>query len=146
MAGGLQTLAHDQEHRDARAVLRRVPDLLGLVLVGVEAGLHRVPHRALAAGNVEAIDRGRHGERGEQVERAGAVVLAADVGDGAERRQFDLAQRLAVEAEAPQQRVRVLFVAREELSADDVQRSQHGIGLRNDFAPVLARGRGRPAP
>ena len=48
-------------------------------------------------------------------------------------------QRLAVEREAFQQRVRILLVAGEQLAADDVQRREHGVGLRNDFAPVLAR-------
>ena len=43
--------------------------------------------------------------------------------------------------EAPQQRVRVLLVVREQLSADDVQLLEHRVGLRNDLAPVFARRR-----
>ena len=55
--------------------------------------------------------------------------------------KFDFAQRLALQIESPQQRVRVLLVAGEELSANDRYVRQHGVGLRDDLAPVLVRRR-----
>ena len=57
------------EHRDARAVLARVEDLLGLVVRRIEAQLRLAEDGARARIEIVAVDGARHREAGEQVER-----------------------------------------------------------------------------
>ena len=72
-----------------------------------------------------------------------AVPAAAEAVDRADARQFDVAERLAVEIEQLQLRTGVLLVLGQDFSVHDAGALQHAVALRNDFLPVGARGIGR---
>ena len=62
---------------------------------------------------------------------------AEDISEG---RQRNIGELLAIEREKLQFGGCVVFVLREQLAASHARALQHGIGLRDDFLPVLALG------
>ena len=92
----LQPLFVNDEHRDASAVLARVKDLLGFVIVRPVAGnLRRPEHARPARRDVVFVDRRRDIEGVERVENELVIVLAMKSGCGARARQSDFVFQLS---------------------------------------------------
>ena len=87
----------DDEHRDLRAVLRGIPDLLDLVGGAVHLGVHVRELARLARLEVVAEGSRRIGEGCEVEEHLRVVGLARDGRDRAQRGQLDLLHFPAVE-------------------------------------------------
>ena len=133
----------EDEHRDLGAVLRGVPELGHFIGRGIDAGRgHLVPQRSFARRQFYLIDRRRHGERLESEESFLAVIAAAEAGDRADSRKFDVAQRLAFEIEKLQLRAGVVLVLGQDFSVHDGGALKNPFALRNNFLPVGAGGTG----
>src|SRR5712692_519155 len=84
------------------------------------------------------VDRRRDGEGLEAVEEFVAVPLAPGAEYGADGRQCEVADLFAFEIEEFDLRAGIQLVLGEELSSEDARALQNGVGLRNDFFPILA--------
>ena len=129
----------DDEHRDHRAVLGGVEDLLALVGSRVEVDLGDVERGALARGHVVAEDARGVGERSEDVKEFGGVLLAAEAAGRARRvGQGDLAGVGAVRVVAGHGVAGVLEVGGKELAARGAHALEQVLRLGDDVRPVAA--------
>ena len=96
LAVELQVLAMGDEHRDLRAVLRGVEDLLGDVERGVEGHLGGLVEGRLARGDVVAVERCGRGVVRERVVELRILLFTREAAHGADGRELHFAQELAV--------------------------------------------------
>ena len=141
LAVQLEARLVDDEHRDHRAVLGRVEDLLAFVSGRVEVDVGDVERGALARGHVVAEDARGVGEGGERVEQLGGVRLAAKAAGGAGGvGQGDLTGVGSVGVAAGDRVAGVLEVGGEELAAGGAHAFEQVLALGDDVRPDAAVG------
>ena len=126
------------EHRDPRAVLRGVEDLLGDEERGIETHLRGLVERRFARREVVPVDRGGRRVVRQHVVQLRVLLLAAESADRADGGQFDIAHLLPVEVILRHLVLRILQILREEVAAgrahalEQVFRAfgNHGLRLR----------------
>ena len=126
------------EHRDLRAVLGRVPDLLDLDVLAPDRHLEARPHIALPASGLIAVDRGGLGQRAEGEERLVLAPVPAHAAHGPEAGQRQLTQQLPVGLVDAEPRRDVLEAVQEELASGQGHVRDHRRALRDQLLPAFA--------
>ena len=132
-----RALAVRDEHRNARAVLRGVEDLLDLVAGRVEVDLGAAELGGLSGREVESVDRRRLVVRGEAVEGLAVAATPAETTGCSDARQLDLAHERAVGAQHADERPHILQVLGEDEVADHARALEHLRLLGHELAQRL---------
>ena len=137
LAVELHVLAAGDEHRDLRAVLRGIEDLLGGEERGIEAYLGRLVEGRFTRGDVIAVDCRRSRIVRQRVVDLLVLLLAAEAAHRADGGQRHLTHQLALEVILRDAALRILQVGGKEVSAGRADPLKQILRILGDHHLVL---------